>query len=123
MLKKKTLLILTVALFIVATVPSCSLYPDDDTRVEDLDIVLTRFDPENDFTQNKTYSPVDAIVQIDDDPSNAPSPITNSQLILDQVKANMSSLGYTKVNDNQNPDLRILGSATEQTSYFYYYYY
>jgi len=121
MLKKKNLLILTAAFLMVATVPSCNLYPDSETRVEDLDIVITHFDADNDFTINQTYSIVDEVVEVDDDTSNLPSTVPNSDLIITQIRANMEALGY--IEDNNDPDVSIVATASDKTNYFYYYYY
>jgi len=120
---KKNFIILTVALLMIATVPSCNLYPDDDTRVEDLDIVLTHYDKENDFSLNHTYSLVDEVVEVDDDTTNPPDAVANSSLILQQIDANMQALGYEKVADSANPDVRLVATASDQTYWFYYYYY
>ncbi|MDZ4844897.1 MAG: DUF4136 domain-containing protein [Chitinophagales bacterium] len=115
--KPKFILFLSAALALFG-IGGCNLYPDSETRVEDLDITLTHYDKENDFMQNQTYSIVDEVVEIDSDTNNAPSPVANSDLIIQQIEANMAALGYTKVNDNQDPDLRVVATATENTQYF-----
>lgn len=123
MLKKNNLLILTAAFLIAATVPSCNLYPDSETRVEDLDIVVTHFDPGNDFSQNRKYSVSNEVIEVDDDTTHLPVEVPNSDLIISQIIANMDALGYDKVDENADPDVRIMVTASDQTNYFYYYYY
>ncbi len=123
--KKRNLFVLAVALLVIVTAPSCNLYPDSETRVEDLDITVTNYDKGNDFSQNKTYSIVDEVVEVDDDTTNPPDVITNSALIIQQIDANMQALGYDKIPDNTItvPDVRITAVATSTTTWFYYYYY
>lgn len=124
-MQKKNVFIFTAALLMIATVPSCNLYPDSETRVEDLDITVTYYDKENDFSQNLTYSIVDEVVEVDDDTTNPPDPVTNSATIIQQIDANMQALGYEKIPDNtiNVPDVRITAVATSTTTWYYYYYY
>lgn len=119
--KLRTTLLLTAILALFGA-GGCNLYPDDDTRVEDLDIVLTHYDSANDFSQNKTYSIVDEVVEVDDDTTNPPDVITNSDLVLQQIDANMQALGYQKVANDTIPDVRLTVVATSTTSWFVYYY-
>ena len=122
MIKIKYLIILTLALLMTVTIPSCNLYPDSETRTEDTDIVITRFDPSANFSTYLTYSRVDEVLKIDADTSDDPDPVPDSDFILAQIDANMLALGYDRVSDSDNPDVRIVATATdiEITSYYYY---
>lgn len=122
--KPKFILFLSAALVLFGA-GGCNLYPDSETRVEDLDIVVTHYDKSNDFSQNLTYTIVDEVVEVDDDTTNPPDVITNSSLIIQQIDANMQALGYEKIPDNniEVPDVRITAVATSTTTWFYYYYY
>lgn len=86
----------------------CTKYPDlyDDERTKDLS--LTLYDNTNDFSPYLTYSIVDTVGNvISQDDTLALEPSKHSSLILTQIITNMTSLGYTKVDTSDNPDLLV----------------
>lgn len=132
-MKRRTLFTLlgVAGLFISAFFTSC--YPGDDVSYSDLDLVVTAYDTEVDFTQLKTYYLFDSVVHIKDTldvGSNVDIPRDFDGMILNLVKQNMSDYGYDLVEDPQNnpPDVAITVSAmasknTYVYSYYPYYYY
>ena len=47
-----------------STLYSCNLYPNDDTRIDDLDVVITLYDRTVDFSDYKAYFIIDSVAQI-----------------------------------------------------------
>jgi len=123
MTHKTRLTLFASAVMMLMGAGGCNLYPDSETRVEDLDIIITRYDKETDFTQLNTYSIVDEVYAVDEDTSNAPDPVDNSDYIISTINANMEALGYQKVNSNSDPDVRIVVTASSANITVYYYNY
>ena len=83
-------------------------YPSEDFTVEELDLVLTNYDEEENYARFTTFAVPDSVVRIGDDGSEEPGPF--DQLMLDQVRENMLALGYQEEPDPENnpPDLIVL---------------
>jgi hypothetical protein len=77
-----------------------SCYPGDDITTSQSDIVATVFDPKVDFATKMTYAmpPNVHVVEdtVDGEPIDTLNPLTE-QLILDTIRTNMNSLGFTEV--------------------------
>ncbi len=94
---------------------SCNLYPGGDTRTEQLDVVVTQYDLNADFSTMKTYAVSDSVKPISSDPNSPPSFIISdemSNVVIQTVKANMAGYGWTLVDTSMKPDLVIDLSAT-----------
>ena len=75
-------------------------FPFGPEELEDFDIVGTFYDENVNFSNFKTYAMPDTVVKV----TSAGVSSTKGQyddLVLDQIEANMSAVGYTRV---QNPD-------------------
>jgi hypothetical protein len=101
-------------------------YPETPEFYEDLDVVYTNFDSQHDFAIGSTYSMPDRIVKIsgnlvgdDDLPEFVKEPY-NSQ-ILQQIESNMSSYGWTKVEDPIDADLVLFPAVWTNTTIYYWY--
>ncbi len=105
MMKKqssKALMGMVVAVFL------SGCYPSEDFFVEELDLVVTNYDEEENYARFTTFAVPDSVVRIGDDGSEEPGPFDD--LILDLVSDNMRSLGYVEEDDPENntPDLIVL---------------
>jgi hypothetical protein len=102
-----------------------SCYPDELEYAEDLDLVYTNYTETFDFISKSTYSMPDKIVKVEGNliegeaPDFVQEPI-NSQ-ILQQIEANMTALGWTKVDDPVNADLVLFPAVLTNTTIIYYY--
>lgn len=93
-------------------------YPNDDITVNQTDIVLTGYYDSVDFTQLSTYYLPDTVFPVRDDTTDK-SPVPSSDLIIDQIEANMNNYGYTRVYYEEGadePDLMIAVAAISTTT-------
>jgi predicted small lipoprotein YifL len=100
-------------------------YPQGPEYVEDLDVVLTNFQDEYDFSAKQTYALPDRIVKITgnlvdgDDPEFIPD--ATATLLLARIDQNMSELGWEKVGIDENPNVLLTPASWESTTIVYYY--
>ncbi len=100
------LFIKSIAILLLGTaLYSCNLYPDDGTRVDDLDVVITLYDRTVDFGDYKTYYIIDSVAQINPDLGGQPiadNPLNekNQELILDLIRVNLESRGFEEEERN-----------------------
>jgi len=82
-------------------------YPAEDFTVQELDSVITLYEPEEDYGRYTTFSVPDSVgrVGLDDDSEGQ-----FDDLILELVRTNMTELGYVEETDPENnqPDLVVL---------------
>jgi hypothetical protein len=102
-------------------------YPGSVESVEELDLVVTLFDKEANFSTLKTYSLADSIIHVCDVPAeeqNCPSELTRryDDQILSRVEANLQSAGFTKAANSQQADVYVViaANASDFTGYAYY---
>jgi len=100
-------------------------YPQGPEYIEDLDLVITNHDVAFDFKKYKTFSLPDRIVKITGNLTEGEDPeFVNdgtAALILDRIRENMETYGWTEVGETQEPDMIILPSAMQSTTLVYYY--
>lgn len=100
-------------------------YPKGPEYIEDLDLVATNHDVSFNFQQHSTYSLPDRIVKITGNLAEGEDPEfineVSAAMILDRIRANMETYGWTEVEADQNPDMIILPSAMQSTTLVYYY--
>lgn len=112
-------------LFISMTSMLWGCYPDGPEYYSDYDIVYTNYDKDFSFGGHKFYAMPDKIVKISGniDQGSLPEFIgtTYSSIILERIKSNMTSLGYTLVSDTTQADFILFPSALETTNIGYYY--
>ena len=127
-MKKNVFLLLSTLILMV------SCYPDEPVYYEDLDLVYTNYTETFDFQSKSTYAMPDKIVKINgnladgEEPEFVKEPY-NTQ-ILQEIESNMSAIGWTKVDDQENADLALLPAVWTNTTIYYwtdywcwYYYY
>ena len=93
-------------------------FPFGPEDIEEFDIVATFFDENASFASYKTYAMPDSIARINRDGSPA-TDASNGEydaLILSQVAANMSAIGYTRVDDPQDADM-LMTLAVSKSGY------
>src|SRR5262245_17294638 len=102
-LKKLSSLSLVLLLLLAAC------YPQGPDYVEELDIVLTNYNPNFNFKSENTYSIPDKIVKITGSVASGEPPEYVPDLIaaaiLARINTNMQTLGYNKVDISQSPNL------------------
>ena len=114
-----------IAFYILIIGMMAGCYPQGPEYYEDLDLVYTNYDDAYDFGAAGTYSMPDKIVKVTgnllegEDPEFVKEPY-NSQ-ILAKIEANMTALGWTKVDKNANPDLALLPATWSNTTIYYWY--
>lgn len=95
-------------------------YLEGPDYTEELDLVYTNYDVRYDFQSKGTYAMPDKIVKITGDPTAPPEYIKDLYgiPILAEIDANMTALGWTKVdvNDVPGPDIQILPAAWTTTT-------
>ena len=100
-------------------------YPDGPDYIEDYDIVLTYFQDDYNFSSQSTYARPDKIVKITGNVEDGEEPVfipdAAATLILAQIDANMQSLGWQRVEIDENPDLLLTPASWETTTITYYY--
>lgn len=88
----------------------CQPEPDKLKLLDEL-VVATNYDSEADFSSYTTYAiPTDTIgffSNVSDDTIIVQSEIDYPRPVLNNIKANLDALGYTRVDRTQNPDLGI----------------
>ncbi len=84
---------------------ACFPYGPED--IEDFDIVGTFYDKDVNFSSYKTYAMPDSIAHIDNAGSQSATSRDYDALILSQVAANMSAIGYTRVEDPDQADMLV----------------
>jgi hypothetical protein len=104
-------------------------YPYSTAYVEELDLVITDYDAAYTFPGHHKYAIPDSIVKVTGNRIEGQPPVCvkepYSTMILNTIKANMTAMGYTQVNDLTEADVILFPSALETTyqQYYYDYYY
>jgi hypothetical protein len=117
-MKKKFLFYLSIALIM------SSCYPGGLEYYEDTDVVYTDYDDQFDFQSKGVYSIPDKIVKITgdledgEDPEYVKEPY-NTQM-LNQMKSNMTALGWTVTEDPANADLVMFPAVWTNTTISYW---
>lgn len=104
-------------------------YPKGAEYIEELDLVYTNYYDQFDFKARTTYALPDSVIKITGENFNDPDgngkpeflPKASGDVILNQIKTNMTAYGYTEVDRSQNPDILILVSTMTTTNIYYYY--
>ena len=99
--------------FGIAALCLVSCYPGTIESTEELGTVTTLFDPNEDFTQNHTYSLADTIMHICEGLPGDTDCIAITRAfdeeILGKVEAEMNALGYSRVDfDADNPPVVVV---------------
>ena len=110
-------------LSIIVLLGSC--YPDGLEYYEETDIVYTNYDDQFDFNNKGTYAIPDKIVKIQGDiiqgePPEFVKEPQNTQM-LQKMQANMTALGWTKVEDPSTADLVLFPAVWTNTTIYYWY--
>jgi hypothetical protein len=103
-------------------------YPQGPDYIEELDVVITNYNPDYDFSAVTTYAMPDRIVEITGNLVEGEEPVfipdRNAAVILGQIEENLNALGWTKIDDvtdTLNIDVLVLPAAWETTTVYYYY--
>jgi hypothetical protein len=103
-------------------------YPQGPDYIEELDVVITNYNPDYNFSSVGTYAMPDRIVKITGNVSEGESPEyipdVTANSILGRIEDNLNALGWTRVDDvtdTANIDVLVLPAAWETTTIYYYY--
>lgn len=126
MTNKNRFKFLGLLLFISGLLISC--HPEYDATIEELDIAVTQYDEDQDFSQLQTFYLADSIIYINDEEANSLISVDHAQEdhILSLVRQNFLNMGWTEVSGptegHINADVSIMLSVLETDINFYYYY-
>jgi hypothetical protein len=123
MIKLKFLKLCT---YLILSASLLGCYPHGAEYVDELDIVYSNYDDQYDFAGKNTYAIPDKIVKITGDiigPDTTFVREPQNTQILNQIKTNMSSLGWSEVSLDQNPHVHITVAAWETTTTTVWYWY
>lgn len=117
---KKNLIYFIGLIFMMA-----ACYPGDNVYYEDTDLTYTSYDESFDFVSKGTYAMPDSIVKVTgnieegENPEFVKEPY-NTQ-ILKTIESNMTTLGWTRIDDPETADLALFPAAWSNTTIYYYY--
>lgn len=102
-----------------------SCYPNETVYYEDTDLVYTNYEESFDFVSKGTYSMPDKIVKITGNLTEGEAPEFlqepyNAQT-LQKIESNMNALGWTKVDDPADADLKLFPAVWSNTTVVYWY--
>jgi hypothetical protein len=120
----KSIMLFAVALSFALT--SCNLYPGEAASTEDLDVMISQYDPNANFSVMKTYALSPEVTPVSNDPNNPPSFTISEELnnvIITTIKSNMAGYGWILVDSTDSPDLAIDLTATKARNTTIYYSY
>jgi hypothetical protein len=122
-LQMNWLIILVVGISAMFFLWSC--YPDSGLNsVGDYDLVITQYDPDQDFSEFVNFVMPDSIIHIVDEDQDDDISREYDEQILERIADNMSGLGYTEIDtsDAQTADVILLVSVTttDWKGYSYY---
>jgi hypothetical protein len=105
--------LLGILLFLISGLIGC--YPGN-AFDEELDIAITLFDEDANFSSNRTFAMPDTVMEFGDGISSLDGRFDDD--IIAQVRSQMKGLGYTEITDfdDQVPDVVVLLSKTVNTS-------
>lgn len=102
-----------IALFAFAlsfALTSCNLYPGDAATTEELDVMVSQYDPNADFSSMSTYAVSPTVTPISSDPNTPPTFTISAEMnnvIVSTIKANMAGYGWILVDSTDKPDMAI----------------
>jgi len=121
-MKKIAFAALAIALF-------AGCYPSSPTTVQTYDLVVTDYNPDYNFSSATTFSIPDNVVVVtgenlsDPDGNGKPDFVKepyNTQ-IINAIKSNLTSIGWSEVDTSAHPDVWILPTGMQTTTITYYY--
>lgn len=104
--------VLPLLAFIIVVVAACRKQPDYD-KLSNSFVVQTSKAPDANFSSYKTYFISDTIALRTTNPNDTLWFDADAKQLIDAVKSNMQSLGYTFVSKGSNPDVAIGFSAVK----------
>jgi hypothetical protein len=99
-------------------------YPDEPTSIASYDLVFTAYSPSFDFANSRTYAIPDSVVLVTGNLQDGDAPETvdpqYGDQIIQRIRQNMNSRGWTEINPLDTPDVVLLPavSKTENVSYY-----
>ncbi len=111
-------------LSLLAVIMIAGCYPGGVKEYSETDIVLTTHKADYAFSAAKTYVMSDKIPKVTTVPTEGQLPeyvdAATTSLILNQIKANMTSRGYTQVTGTTKGDIVIMPAVVSVTTLVYY---
>lgn len=109
------------SMLLVALAWSC--YPEGPEYVDQLDVVYTNYDEGFDFSDKGTFSVPDSVLKISGQNTNDPEFVNPvyGDVIIAQIRENMTNYGWSEVDADEDPDVIILPSSMSTTTLHYHY--
>jgi hypothetical protein len=102
-----------------------SCYPDETMYYDDTDLVYTNYTETFDFAGKGTYAMPDKIVKVTGNLAEGQEPEyvspTYATVILGNIESNMTTLGWTRVEDPADADLTLFPAVWTNTTVVYWY--
>ena len=103
-------------------ISSCAKEPLDNLTAEESRIYITNYDTAANFTDYKTFSLADSAAVIENNQLIKRERLGIDAEFINAIGAKLQQLGFTRVNNNQSPDLavnisRITNTSTQLVSY------
>src|SRR5262245_44126972 len=95
-------------ILLIAAAVFVSCYPGDQLTVGATDTVVTLFDKNADFKTDSTYAMPDTVLHLVAQGERDDISRTYDKTILNDIKSNMTKLGYTLVANPANANVHIL---------------
>jgi len=99
-------------------------YPGYDVTIEDLDLAITHYNSDQDFTALNTFYMYDTVVHIVGEDETVDR--THDSHILSELRRNLVTNGWTEItdttNNRDNIDVVVFASVLSTDVYSYYYY-
>jgi hypothetical protein len=100
---------------------SCEEYMSSD--VDDLDLVITNYQPSFNYSTIRTYTLPDKLLVVENNDFNGNVEYyepTYGKVVIDRIKANFDAFGWQQVTVYDTPDVVLLASVSQSTEVHYY---
>lgn len=105
---------LVAVLILTATILQ-SCYPGEELTYSDTDLVATFYNKDADFAMKQTFAIPDSIIRLDEDGNPVSDPGPFDQQIINKIKSELQSLGFTEEAVPANADVLVIAAITTST--------
>ena len=112
--RRSIFLFSSIAVLILSTTILQSCYPGEELTYSDTDLVATFYNKDANFATKQTFAMPDSIIRIDDDGNPVIDPGPFDQQILNKIKSELQSLGFTQ-EAPANADVLVIAAVTTST--------
>lgn len=113
--RRSIFLISSIAILILSTTILQSCYPGEELTYSDTDLVVTFYNKDANFATKQTFAMPDSIVRLDEDGNFVSDPGPFDNQILNKIKSELQSLGFTEEAVQANADVLVIAAITTST--------